>query len=179
MIFTETEIKDIILIKPKIFKDKRGYFFESFREDLMHKEIEKIKFIQDNESKSSRGVLRGLHYQRYPFEQSKLVRVVHGKIFDVAVDIRKDSSTFGKWVGIELSSENKYSLFVPKGFAHGFLVLSDFAIVQYKVDNIYSKEHEGGINFNDPTIDIDWPIISNQIILSDKDRLLPFLNRSE
>lgn len=172
MKFTKTKIPDVVLIEPKIFKDDRGYFFESFRYDLFEKEIGKINFVQDNESKSTYGTLRGLHYQLPPFAQSKLVRVVYGKVLDVAVDIRKNSPTFGKYVSAELSAENKKQLFAPRGFAHGYVALSDTAIFQYKVDNYYNKESEGGIIWNDEEIDIDWMIDEKDVILSEKDELL-------
>ena len=173
MNFTKTKIPDIVIIEPKIFKDDRGYFFESFRYDLFEKEMGKINFVQDNESKSTYGTLRGLHYQLPPFAQSKLVRVVFGKVLDVAVDIRKNSPTFGNYVSVELSAENKKQLFVPRGCAHGYVALSDTVIFQYKVDNFYNKESEGGIIWNDEEIGIDWMIDEKDIILSEKDELLP------
>jgi dTDP-4-dehydrorhamnose 3,5-epimerase len=175
MDFAATDFKDLYIIKPKIFGDSRGYFFESFRDDLFKKHIGDITFIQDNESKSSYGVLRGLHYQLPPFAQSKLVRVVVGEILDVAVDIRKNSSTFGKHFKIILSDENKLQLFIPKGFAHGFIVLSEFAIVNYKVDALYSPEHERGVDAFDPFLGIDWTVPQEKTLRSPKDSILPQL----
>lgn len=175
MIFTKTKIQEVVIIEPKIWKDDRGYFFESFRYELFEQEIGKISFIQENESFSTYGTLRGLHYQKPPFAQSKLVRVIQGKVLDVAVDIRKDSKTFGKYISVELSSENKKQFFIPRGFAHGFVVLSDTAIFQYKVDNYYNKESEGGIIWNDRTLNIDWEIEVDLIKISDKDKVLPKL----
>lgn len=179
MDFAATDFKDLYIIKPKIFGDSRGYFFESFRDDLFKKHIGDITFIQDNESKSSYGVLRGLHYQLPPFDQSKLVRVVMGEILDVAVDIRKNSSTFGKHFKIVLSYENKLQLFIPKGFSHGFIVLSDFAIVNYKVDALYSPEHERGIDAFDPSLQIDWTVPKEKVLRSLKDSALPQLKDVE
>jgi dTDP-4-dehydrorhamnose 3,5-epimerase len=179
MEFERQLIPDIFLIKPKIFSDKRGYFTETFRQDLLELELGyKINFIQENESKSSKGVLRGLHYQIPPFSQSKLVRVIEGRVLDVAVDIRTDSSTFGQHVALELSDSNKYQVFIPHGFAHGFIVLSDFAVFNYKVDNFYSPDHDYGIAFNDKNLGIDWQLDSNQLILSVKDKEHPFLSDS-
>lgn len=173
MKFIKTEIPEVVIIAPKIWKDDRGYFFESFKKELFDSEIGKINFIQENESYSTFGSLRGLHYQLPPFAQSKLVKVVKGKVLDVAVDIRKNSPTFGKYVIVELNDENKKQLFIPQGFAHGFVTLSKYAIFQYKVDNIYSKECEAGIIFNDTELDIDWQIDPENVLLSDKDKLLP------
>ncbi len=178
MEFIPTEFEGLYIIKPRIFEDNRGYFFESFRDDLFRKNVGDITFVQDNESKSSYGVLRGLHYQLPPFEQSKLVRVVVGEILDVVVDIRKNSRTFGKHFKIILSSENKLQLFIPKGFAHGFIVLSDFAIVNYKVDNFYSPLHDRGINAFDPELGIDWILPKEKIIRSQKDSQLPPLSEA-
>lgn len=174
-----TNIPDVKLITPKVFEDDRGYFFESFRDDIFKKEIGDINFVQENESKSGYGVLRGLHYQLPPFSQSKLVRVVKGKVIDFAVDIRKSSKYFGYYVSHELSDKNKLQMFVPQGFAHAFLVLSDTAIFQYKVDNYYSPEHDRGIIFNDPDINIDWPIPEEELIISEKDKKLPLLKNAE
>ena len=179
MIIESTNIPAVKIITPKIHEDDRGYFFESFREDIFKKEIGEINFIQENESKSSYGVLRGLHYQLSPFAQSKLVRVVQGKVLDVAIDIRKSSSTFGKYVSVELSEENKKQMFIPQGFAHGYLVLSGKAIFQYKVDNYYSPEHDRGIIYNDLEIKINWPIPEKELIISEKDKNLPALKNSE
>ncbi|RME90498.1 MAG: dTDP-4-dehydrorhamnose 3,5-epimerase [Candidatus Hydrogenedentota bacterium] len=176
MKFIEQSIKGVFLIEPKVFQDSRGYFCETFRQDLFRKHIGEIEFVQDNESQSSKGVLRGLHYQLPPYAQSKLVRVVQGEIFDVAVDIRKNSPTFGKYVSAILSGENKKQFFIPHGFAHGFLVLSESAIVHYKVDNFYSKEHERGIYYD---TGIDWPKLDIPFTLSDKDNNLPVLEKAD
>jgi dTDP-4-dehydrorhamnose 3,5-epimerase len=171
------KIPDLILIEPQLHRDDRGYFLETFREDLLKEKIGfDTIFVQDNESKSSKGVLRGLHYQEPPFDQSKLLRVVQGSILDVAVDIRNNSPTFGVHLAIELNEDNKYQLFIPKGFAHGFVVLSNSAIVCYKTDNFYSQESERGILFNDKTLDIDWKLESKDIIVSDKDKLNPIFS---
>ncbi len=174
-----TIIPDIKIITPKVYSDDRGYFFESFRQDVFEKEIGEINFIQDNESKSTFGVLRGLHYQLPPFAQSKLVRVIKGKVLDVAVDIRKSSPYFGKYVSAELSEENKLQMFIPQGFAHAYIVLSDEAIFQYKVDNYYSPEHDRGIIYYDTLLNISWPLVPSQIKVSDKDKNLPFLKDAE
>lgn len=179
MEFIPTNIPEVILIKPKIFGDRRGYFIENFRKDLFTQHIFLTEFIQDNESKSSYGVLRGLHYQIPPWTQSKLVRVITGKVLDVVVDIRKSSSTFGQHVAIELSEENKHQLFIPKGFAHGFIVLSDEAIFAYKVDASYAPEYERGIFYADPELDIEWGIPEQKILLSNKDQKFPCLNEAE
>lgn len=179
MNFIKTELPEVVIIEPRVFKDERGYFFESFREDLFKKHIGDIDFVQDNESQSSFGTLRGLHYQLPPFAQSKLVRVIKGKVLDIAVDIRKDSETFGQHVAVELSEENKRQLFIPRGFAHAFLVLSEEAVFQYKVDNHYSKEHERGISYSDPKIGIKWPINMDDITLSAKDQLNSCLGEAD
>lgn len=180
MEFIKTEIPDVMIIKPKIFGDDRGYFVETFRQDLLEKAVGyKVNFCQDNESKSSYGVLRGLHYQLPPFAQSKLVRVIVGRVFDVTVDIRRSSPTFGRYVGVELSAENKKQLFIPRGFAHGFVVLSKEAVFAYKVDNYYAPEYDRGIAFDDPEININWPIKRDEIKLSDKDKNQPFLSDAE
>ncbi len=174
MKFTKTTIPDVILIEPQVFGDERGYFVETFRSDLFEQETGiKTTFIQDNESRSSHGVLRGLHYQLPPYAQSKLVRVIEGKVLDVVVDIRKNSPTFGQHASAELSAENKHQLFVPRGFAHGFVVLSETAIFSYKVDNYYSPECDRGIRFNDPELNIDWMIDQQQLQLSEKDKVQP------
>ncbi len=176
MKFIKTDISDIIIIEPIVFSDDRGYFVETYREDKLEEAIgHSIDFVQDNESKSSYGVLRGLHFQLPPFAQSKLVRVIKGKILDVAVDIRKGSLTFGKSVSVELSEENKRMVFIPRGFAHGFVVLSEEAIFSYKVDNYYSKESDRGIAFNDPALNIDWHIDAGDLQLSAKDQIQPLL----
>lgn len=165
----ETPLKDLLIIEPTVYGDTRGYFMESYRADIFNNEPLNTTFIQDNESKSSFGVLRGLHYQLPPFAQAKLVRVICGEILDVAVDIRRDSPTFGKSYTITLSAENKKQLFIPRGFAHGFSVTGKEAVVIYKCDNYYSPEHEAGIAYNDPDLNIDWIISPNDLILSPKD----------
>lgn len=179
MKFINTKIPDVIIIEPKVWDDDRGYFFESFRSDLFNENVGPINYIQDNESFSTFGTLRGLHYQLPPFAQSKLVRVIHGKVLDVAVDIRKSSPAFGKHVSVELSADNKKQFFIPRGFAHGFLTLSETAVFQYKVDNYYNKESEGGIIWNDSKLSIDWSIGENEIVLSDKDKLLPSFHNAK
>ncbi len=164
-------IPDVFLIEPVVHGDERGYFVETFRRDLFEKAIgHEVDFIQDNESKSSKGVLRGLHFQLPPFAQSKLVRVIEGEVLDVAVDIRTGSPTFGQHVAVKLSAQNKSQLFVPRGFAHGFVVLSDTAIFSYKVDNYYSAESDRGLAFDDAALNIDWLLPKNELKLSDKDR---------
>ncbi len=179
MEFIKTAIPDVILIKPKVFGDERGYFVETFRSDLFAQQSGiKTTFIQDNESRSSHGVLRGLHYQLPPYSQSKLVRVIEGKVLDVAVDIRQGSPTFGQHVSIELSAENKHQLFVPRGFAHAFVVLSETAVFAYKVDNYYSPECDRGIRFDDPDLGIDWQIDPQSLQLSDKDKVQPLLKET-
>ena len=166
-----TEIPDVKLIKPCLYEDERGYFYESYNKKEFNQKIGKINFVQDNESKSSFGVLRGLHYQINPHEQSKLVRVIRGEIQDVAIDIRKKSITYLQYVSVILSEKNKKQLFIPKGFAHGFLVLSDSAIVNYKVDHHYNKKSEKHIHFNNKRININWQLNISQIITSEKDNL--------
>lgn len=158
MNFIKTAIDGVFIIEPKVFNDPRGYFFEAFKQEEFEKNIGNVNFVQDNESKSSYGVLRGLHYQKGEYSQAKLVRVIKGKVVDVAVDIRKSSPTFGKHVMVELSEDNKRQLFIPRGFAHGFLVLSQEAIFTYKVDNVYAPLYEASIRFDDPEINIEWPI---------------------
>ena len=166
----ETAIEDVVIIEPRLFKDERGYFFESFSQREFEEKIRKISFVQDNESKSSYGVLRGLHFQKPPYAQSKLVRVIKGAVLDVAVDIRKGSPTFGKHVAIELTEENHLQLFIPRGFAHGFSVLSQEVIFQYKCDNFYAPQSEGALAWEDSDLNINWRIPTNQIILSEKDK---------
>ena len=166
----ETEISDVLIIEPRIFKDERGYFFESYSQKEFTEKVGKIDFVQDNESRSIYGVLRGLHFQEPPFAQSKLVRVVEGAVLDVAVDIRKGSPTYGRYVSVELTGENHRQFFIPRGFAHGFSVLSKEVIFQYKCDSFYSPESEGAIAWNDPDLGIDWHIPSSEVILSDKDK---------
>ena len=171
MKFTNTPIKDLIVIEPNVFGDQRGYFLESFNLQQFEEHVREIKFVQDNESKSSKGVLRGLHFQKPPFDQAKLVRCVQGEVLDVAVDLRKDSATYGKHFSIKLSDENKKQLFVPRGFAHGFVVLSEVAVFAYKVDNTYAPSHDSGILWNDKDLNIDWILSENQIQLSAKDQV--------
>ncbi|MDD3788180.1 MAG: dTDP-4-dehydrorhamnose 3,5-epimerase [Petrimonas sp.] len=166
----KTEIEGAVIIEPRVFGDERGYFFESYAQREFEEHVSKTVFVQDNESKSRYGVLRGLHFQKKPHEQAKLVRVVKGSVLDVVVDIREGSPTFGKHVAVELSGENKRQFFIPRGFAHGFVVLSDEVIFQYKCDNYYTPEAEGGILWNDPALDIDWKIPEEDIILSEKDK---------
>lgn len=170
----KTKLEDCFVIEPTIFNDERGYFFESFNNNLFNKITgTNTVFVQDNESYSTKGVLRGLHFQKGGFAQAKLVRVVKGKVLDVAVDIRKDSKTYGEHVSVELSEDNKRQLFVPKGFAHGFVVLSDTAIFSYKCDNFYNKNAERGVIYNDSTLNIDWELPENKLIISEKDLFLP------
>lgn len=165
----ETDIEGVFILEPRVFGDSRGYFFESFSQKEFEEQVGKVVFVQDNESKSSYGVVRGLHYQLPPYTQAKLVRVVKGCVLDVAVDLRKASPTFGKHVSTELSEENKRQLFVPRGFAHGFAVLSEEAVFQYKCDNYYAPDYEGGVQFDDPVLGIDWKVPKEKMILSAKD----------
>ena len=174
-----TEIEGVVIIEPTVFGDERGYFFESYSQREFDEKVRPIKFVQDNESKSRYGVLRGLHFQKGKNAQSKLVRVVKGRVLDVAADIRKGSPTFGKYVAVELSADNKRQLFIPRGFAHGFAVLSDEAVFQYKCDNLYAPETEGAVIWNDPTIAVDWHLPETDIILSEKDRHHPTLAEAE
>lgn len=176
---SETGFAGLFVIKPVIFPDDRGYFFESFNSDSFRKMGISFIALQDNESKSARGVIRGLHYQLKPHDQAKLIRVVEGKIYDVALDIRRDSKTFGKWYGIELDSEKKDQLLIPRGFAHGFSVLSDTAVVLYKVDNLYNKNAERGIALNDSTLAINWKLGDITPIISEKDRNNPPLAKAD
>ena len=174
---TETKLKGCFFIEPAVFKDTRGYFFESFNQNKFNELIGKdINFVQDNESFSSKGVLRGLHFQTGDYAQAKLVRVIKGKVLDVVVDMRKNSPTFGEHFSIELSEDNKKQLFVPRGFAHGFIVLSDTAIFSYKCDNFYNKASEQGLRYDDPSLGIDWRLPSNEFIISEKDLVLPTLS---
>jgi len=175
----KTDIEGLLIIKPKIFEDNRGYFFESFNKQTFEDNGLNYNFIQDNESKSSYGVIRGLHYQLAPYAQTKLVRVLKGKVLDVAVDLRKGSPTFGKWHAVELSEDNKQQFLIPQGFAHGFSVLSETAIFAYKCDNLYNKDSERGINFNDKSLNIDWEIPSEKAIVSAKDKVLPCINDAD
>lgn len=175
----KTEFNGLVVIKPDVFTDKRGYFFESFSVSSYRNAGINFSPVQDNESRSSEGVIRGLHYQLRPYDQAKLIRVIEGKIFDVALDIRKGSATYGKWYGIELDSESKTQLFIPKGFAHGFSVLSEIAVILYKVDNIYNKLSERGISLNDPDLDIDWKLGNTTPVISEKDMKNPPLRNAD
>jgi dTDP-4-dehydrorhamnose 3,5-epimerase len=169
----ETGFKGLVVIKPTIFPDQRGYFFESYNQESLRKAGIEFNPVQDNESRSARGVIRGLHYQLAPFAQAKLIRVVEGKIFDVALDLRKKSLTFGKWFGIDLDSDSKDLVMIPRGFAHGFSVLSEFAVIQYKCDNTYNKQYERGILVRDPELDINWKTGSVIQTISEKDQMQP------
>ena len=180
MIFTRTKIPDVVIVEPKVHGDHRGYFVETYRQDKLEEFLGyRVNFCQDNESKSKRGVLRGLHYQLPPFAQTKLVRVIRGSVLDVAVDIRRGSPTFGRYVAVELSSENKRQLFIPRGFAHGFLVLEEDTIFAYKVDSYYAPECDRGIAYDDPQIGIEWPLPKEELLLSDKDTRQPKLNETD
>jgi len=180
MIFTRTHIPDVIIIKPTVHGDERGYFVETFRQDKLEEFLGfRVHFCQDNESKSSRGVLRGLHYQLHPSAQTKLVRVIQGSVLDVAVDIRKGSPTFGEHVAVELSATNKQQLFVPKGFAHGFVVLEDDTVFAYKVDNYYSPDDDRGIAFDDMELAIDWQVDTAELMLSEKDKVQSKLSETK
>jgi dTDP-4-dehydrorhamnose 3,5-epimerase len=179
MEYKETNIKGVFIIEPKVFSDARGYFMEAWKKAEFEAHVGPVEFVQDNESKSSYGVLRGLHYQKGDCSQAKLVRVIKGKVIDVAVDIRKSSPTFGKYVMVELSEENKRQFFIPRGFAHGFLVLSTEAIFTYKVDNPYAPQADAGIRFDDPEIGIEWPIDAKDMLLSEKDTKHPSLRDAE
>ena len=179
MKYTETEIKGVYIIEPNVFNDARGYFMESWKRAEFEQHIGAVDFIQDNESKSSYGVLRGLHYQKGDASQAKLVRVIKGRVLDVAVDLRKSSATFGKHVMVELSEENKRQLFIPRGFAHGFLVLSDEAIFVYKVDAPYSPQTEAGVRWDDTDLNIEWPVAQMKVITSEKDLKLPSFKDAE
>ena len=173
MQIVKTSIDDLLIIKPNVFKDSRGYFMESYKSSFFNENILKYNFVQDNESESSYGTIRGLHFQKPPYEQAKLVRVILGEVLDVVVDLRPKSLTFGKHISFVLSAENKNQLLVPRGFAHGFSVLSRKAIFSYKVDNIYSKDHECGIRYNDQSLKINWKISKDKINVSEKDMILP------
>ena len=175
----KTDLDGVVIIEPRIFNDDRGYFFESFSERDFFANVREIHFVQDNESKSSYGVLRGLHFQKPPFAQSKLVRVIKGAVLDVAVDIRVGSPTFGKYLAVELSADNHRQFFIPRGFAHGFSVLSDEVIFQYKCDNFYAPQYEGAIAWNDPSLNIDWRIPADDVVLSEKDKKHPLLKDAE
>ena len=176
MKLTLTPIKDLVVIEPKVFGDERGYFYEAYNKNTFHELGLDYDFVQDNQSFSRKGVLRGLHFQKnYP--QAKLVRVIEGEVFDVAVDLRKDSPTYGKWYGVVLSGENKKMFMIPRGFAHGFLVLSETAIFSYKCDDFYHPNDEGGIIYNDPTIGVEWPKLDCEFVLSEKDKKHEKFNR--
>lgn len=176
MKYIQTEIAGLWIIEPKVLSDSRGYFMESFKQEVFNQNVEKVDFIQENESGSSRGVLRGLHYQLAPYSQAKLVRVIEGTVLDVAVDLRKGSPTFGKYMAVELSGQNKRQFYIPQGFAHGFHVLSERAVFTYKVDNPYMPSHERSLRFDDPQIGIDWQITDPEnVILSEKDKNAPLL----
>lgn len=179
MKISDTPLAGVKIVELDVFSDTRGYFFESYNREKMMKAGIDNDFLQDNESLSSYGVVRGLHYQLEPFSQAKLVRVISGAVFDVAVDLRKESPTFGKWFGIELSGENKRQLYIPKGFAHGFSVLSPSAVFSYKCDNLYHKASERAIRFDDPTLNIDWKVSASQQVISDKDRKAPYFSDAE
>ena len=174
-----TEIEGLVILEPRVFEDRRGYFFESFSERAFAEAVGPVHFVQDNESKSSYGVLRGLHFQKPPYAQAKLVRVVKGCVLDVAVDLRKGSPTYGKYEAVELSEKNRRQLFIPRGFAHGFCVLSDEVIFQYKCDNYYSPQSEGAVRWDDPDLSIDWRIPAEDVVLSEKDRAHPALKDLE
>ncbi len=174
-----TEIEGLVILEPRVFEDRRGYFFESFSEREFAEAVGPVHFVQDNESKSSYGVLRGLHFQKPPYAQAKLVRVVKGCVLDVAVDLRKGSPTYGKYEAVELSEMNRRQLFIPRGFAHGFCVLSDEVIFQYKCDNYYSPQSEGAVRWDDPDLSIDWRIPAEDVVLSEKDCAHPALKDLE
>lgn len=173
MKITRTDIEGLVVIEPRVFGDSRGYFFESFSQREFENEVGQVRFVQDNESKSSYGVVRGLHFQKPPHTQSKLVRVVKGRVLDVAVDLRRDSKTYGQYFSVELTEDNHFQLFIPKGFAHGFAVLSEEAVFQYKCDEFYAPESEGAIAWDDPDIGVDWKIPEDKVILSEKDKKHP------
>ena len=179
MEYKQTDIEGVYIIEPRVFTDPRGYFVEAWKKAEFEEHIGKMDFIQDNESKSSRGVLRGLHYQQGEWSQAKLVRVIKGRVLDVAVDIRRSSPTFGRHVAVELSEDNKLQLFIPRGFAHGFLVMSDEAVFTYKVDNAYAPHAEAGILWNDPVLGINWPIRADEVITSEKDMKQPLLKDAQ
>ncbi len=177
MIVKETGIEGLLLVEPRVFKDPRGFFYESYHKDELSKHGIEFEFTQDNQSRSSHGVIRGLHYQKEPYAQAKLVRVTEGAVFDVALDIRPGSPTYGKWFGVELSAENFLQLMIPEGFAHGLSVLSDHATVLYKCNQYYQPESEAGIRFDDPDLHIEWKIDPGKEIISEKDRILPYFKQ--
>lgn len=179
MEYLKTEIAGVYVIEPRVFSDTRGYFMEAWKQEEFNRHIGRVDFIQDNESKSTFGVLRGLHYQKGELSQAKLVRVIKGRVVDVAVDLRKSSATFGKHVMVELSEDNKRQFFIPRGFAHGFLVLSDEAIFTYKVDNPYAPQAEAGIRWDDPDLGIAWPVDASQVVTSEKDLRQALLKDAE
>ena len=179
MKFVKTPLEGLVIIEPAVFSDDRGWFLESYNKKNLEQAIGKISFVQDNESKSSKGVLRGLHFQKPPYAQAKLVRCIEGKVLDVAVDIRDGSETYGEHVTVELSGENKKQVFIPRGFAHGFLVLSESAIFAYKVDNSYAPAHDAGICWDDPTLNIQWGVNQSEVLVSEKDAKLPFFSEFE
>ena len=179
MEYIKTDVEGVYIIEPRVFNDSRGYFFESWKQTEFEEHIGKVHFVQDNESKSCKGVLRGLHYQKGDASQAKLVRVIKGRVLDVAVDIRKSSPTYGKHIMVELNEDNKRQLFIPRGFAHGFLVLSDEAVFTYKVDNPYAPQSEAGIRWDDPDLHIQWPINADEVITSEKDLTHPVMKNAE
>jgi dTDP-4-dehydrorhamnose 3,5-epimerase len=179
MKFLNTPIEGLVIIEPTVFEDDRGYFSESYNKKKFEKAIGNISFVQDNESKSSRGVLRGLHFQKPPYAQAKLVRCIKGRVLDIAVDIRDGSDTYGQHVSVELSGENKKQVFIPRGFAHGFLVLSNTAIISYKVDNSYAPTHDVGIRWDDSLLNIQWGVSESEVLVSEKDAKLPFFSEFE
>jgi len=172
MKYIKTKIDDLIILEPDVFLDERGYFLESYNQKKFEEIIGKVSFIQDNESKSTKGILRGLHFQKPPFDQAKLVRCIEGKVLDIAVDLRNESKTYGQYISVELSSKNKKQLFIPRGFAHGFLVQSETAIFSYKVDNFYAPDYDAGIHWNDPILNISWGVDKSEIFVSEKDSKL-------
>ena len=176
---SKTEIDGVFIIEPMVFEDERGYFFESYNKDKLKEQGIDYDFIQDNQSKSKYGTIRGIHFQKGEYAQAKLVRVLEGTVLDIAVDLRKDSPTFGKHVAVELSADNRRQLMIPRGFGHGFSVLSDTAVFAYKCDNVYNKSAEGGLRYNDPKLGIDWKIDTDKAILSDKDKVNPLLEEIE
>ncbi|MBP3545869.1 MAG: dTDP-4-dehydrorhamnose 3,5-epimerase [Alphaproteobacteria bacterium] len=176
---SKTEIEGVFIIEPQVFEDERGYFFESYNKEKLKEQGIDYDFIQDNQSKSKYGTIRGIHFQKGEYAQAKLVRVLEGTVLDVAVDLRKDSPTFGKHVAVELSAENRRQLMIPRGFGHGFSVLSETAVFAYKCDNVYNKASEGGLRYNDPKLGIDWKIDTDKAILSDKDKVNPLLEEIE
>jgi dTDP-4-dehydrorhamnose 3,5-epimerase len=177
MKFNETSISGLVIIEPKVFNDSRGYFFEPYNKDKFDKYFGITNFVQDNESKSSEGVLRGFHFQKPPYDQAKLVRCIEGEVLDIALDIRKNSKTYGKYEKIILSAKNKKQFFIPRGFAHAFLVLSKTAIFSYKVDNVYAPDYDSGVIWNDPDLAIDWDFNKSELIISEKDKNLSFFSK--